>query len=35
MDRYFRIRAVLRSTSKDAQVLEPLGRASLGGATGG
>lgn len=30
MDRYFRIRAVLRSTSKDAQVLEPLGRASLG-----
>lgn len=30
MDRYFRIRAVLRSTSKDAQVLQPLGRVSLG-----
>ncbi|WP_126113233.1 MULTISPECIES: hypothetical protein [unclassified Bosea (in: a-proteobacteria)] len=25
-DRYFRIRAVLRSTSKDAQVLQPLAR---------
>lgn len=30
MDRYFRIRAVLRSTSKDAQVLQPLGRAAFG-----
>lgn len=30
MDRYFRIRAVLRSTSKDAQVLQPLARVALG-----
>lgn len=30
VDRYFRIRAVLRSTSKDAQVLQPLGRTAFG-----
>lgn len=30
MERYFRIRAVLRNTSKDAQVLQPLGRAAFG-----
>lgn len=30
MDRYFRIRAVLRSTSKDAQVLRPLERIAFG-----
>ncbi|CAD5299691.1 conserved exported hypothetical protein [Bosea sp. 62] len=30
MDRHFRIRAVLRSTSKDAQVLQPLARVALG-----
>lgn len=30
MERYFRIRAVLRSTSKDAQVLQPLGRVAIG-----
>jgi len=29
-DRYFRIRAVLRNTSKDAQVLQPLDRVRLG-----
>ena len=30
MDRYFRIRAVLRSTSKDAEVLQPLERVAIG-----
>jgi hypothetical protein len=30
MDRYFRIRAALRNTSKDAQVLQPLERAAIG-----
>lgn len=30
MDRYFRIRAALRNTSKDALVLQPLGRVAIG-----